>query len=92
MSKLPHPAALLLLALLSCDKGDTGADSAPAAWRPDLACPGDVGCENNDGALRVGFGKQSITPICYESWIDVDENAEYNKNTDTFLDLSLIHI
>lgn len=86
MSKLPHPAAALLLTLLSCDKGDAGADSAPAAWRPDLACPGDVGCESNDGALRAGFGKQSITPICYESWIDVDENAEYNKNTDTFLD------
>ncbi|MCB9779967.1 MAG: neutral/alkaline non-lysosomal ceramidase N-terminal domain-containing protein [Alphaproteobacteria bacterium] len=88
--------SLLLLPLLGCkDKasGDTGAgdtagadDTGTAAWRPDLVCPGDAGCESNEGTLQAGAAAVSITPTCFESWEDADDNGTYSKSSEVFHD------
>ena len=67
---------------------DKAADSAAAdAWRPDIVCPGDAGCESlGDGQLYAGAAALVITPTCYESWEDLDENGEYDRSDESFFD------
>jgi len=82
---------LLFLAGCNGDKSagaDTaaGADSGEGAWRPDLVCPGDAGCEDNTGALQVGAAAVVVTPDCFESWTDLDGNGEYDSSEEAFLD------
>ncbi len=79
----------LLVAAAGCKgKGDeTGAvDDTGEAWRPDLVCPGDPGCETNEGPLEAGAAAEPITPTCFESWEDLDGNGEYDSSTEAFLD------
>jgi hypothetical protein len=79
----------LCLILPACDpeKGlDTGDEGA---WRPDLACPGDPSgvCDEVAGStLEAGAGLASIVPACFESWTDLDGNAEYHASSESFLD------
>ena len=85
------PTLLFLPALLSAchrDKDDDSAtiDTAPPGWAPDLACPGDAGCERGDGALSAGAAKRAITPTCFETWEDLDGNGEYDASAESYFD------
>ncbi len=51
---------------------DTADDGA---WRPDLVCPGDAGCASAGGPLEVGAAAVSITPDCFEQWLDCGEDG-----------------
>ena len=64
----------------------TTEDTREADWRPELVCPGDAGCATADGSLRVGAAKVDITPTCFEDWVDLDDNAEYDRYTEEFRD------
>jgi hypothetical protein len=73
MARLGLIAALLGWACGSdggkANGGDTaGTDDGP--WRPDLVCPGDAGCASGDGQLEAGAAAVSITPECFEQWLD----------------------
>ena len=67
---------------------DKSEDSAgPVDWRPDVVCPGDAGCESlGDGQLYAGASALSITPTCFESWEDLNDNGEYERNNESFFD------
>jgi hypothetical protein len=67
---------------------DKAGDSAvDAAWRPDVVCPGDDGCEDlGDGVLYAGASALPITPTCFESWEDLNSNGEYERNDESFFD------
>ncbi len=77
----------LVPALLpACGKGgDTGV--AEAEWTPELACPGDTSgiCDGADGALSAGAAAVTITPTCFESWTDLNGDAQWGDGED-FLD------
>jgi hypothetical protein len=74
------------------DDGGGSADdtAAPAAYAPDIFCPGgpseDGACESNDGALHAGAAKVSITPTCFETFEDLDGDAEWDWDDEAFLD------
>ena len=68
------------------DKGSSDSGSTEVAWRPALVCPGDVGCESNEGTLRVGAAGRVINPTCFESWEDLDADGWYDKNEESFFD------
>lgn len=80
------------LALIACQRDedksgdDTAGDSGEEAWRPDLVCPGDEGCETADGPLSVGASALSITPTCWEAWEDLDGNGEYDLTEESYYD------
>ncbi len=83
------------LTLLACNGGDKGAtsdsgaatdDTGAGSWRPDLVCPGDAGCETNEGQLSAGASSLSITPLCFEDWNDLDGNSEYDSSDESFND------
>lgn len=89
MTALP---ILLLPAALStsCGKqGDSGSGAddtgGPTGFSPDLYCPGSAGCADADGPLSVGAAAVPITPTCFESWEDLDGDAEQDDE-DAFLD------
>ncbi len=69
----------------SAGTGTSGEDSA-AASPLRLACPGAEGCADNDGPLRAGAAVVDLTPACWESWLDGDENGEYRGEADVFYD------
>lgn len=72
----------ILLASCTQDAQDSG-----GPWVPDVvACPGGPGCEDADGPLRAGAAAVDITPRCYESWLDLDDNATYSRSKDEVLD------
>ncbi len=82
-------ATILLVTALSLACKPDPEDSAPAAWRPDLSCPGDPSgaCDPVDGAaLLAGAAKASILPDCYEVWLPEDDDYMYTEGTDAFLD------
>ena len=84
-----RPVALLsLLVACNTDKGamDTAPGDSASAWRPDVVCPGDAGCETNAGVLMAGAAALPITPTCFEGWVDSDGNAEYHESSEEFLD------
>ena len=55
----------------SGDKTDGDTAGGPdGGWRPDLVCPGDAGCVSGEGALEAGAAAVSITPTCFEQWLD----------------------
>ena len=93
---MPLPTALLALSLLACkdkDGDDSGSptdggatDGGTEAWSPDLHCPGDSACPDATGALSVGAAKVSITPTCFETWEDLDGNAEWDDDSEPYLD------
>ena len=104
-----HAAFLFAMALfLSCDNsgdddstaGDDDAgddDSAnPEEHYPTLFCPGDPSgiCEaSEDLTLYAGAASVSITPLCWETWNDINENDEYGVSQgDTYNDCGCDHL
>jgi hypothetical protein len=67
------------------DKAGGGGETGDA-WRPDLVCPGDAGCETNEGAFQAGAAALPITPTCFESWTDLDGSLTYSSSQDSFND------
>lgn len=94
------PAALAALAL-SCagekgdPQGDSGAaDSGEGGGAPrelDRLCPGDAGCEGNEGPLRAGVAQRDLTP-CFETWEDTEGDATYRATEDPFHDCGCDHL
>ncbi len=66
----------------------SGTATTSPAWAPDIYCPGDPSgvCDDAAGTLHVGAGAVDITPACFESWEDPDENGEWDWNSEAFLD------
>jgi hypothetical protein len=76
----------MMVVACSGDK-DSGGPAADAPWRPELVCPGDAGCESlGDGQLHAGAAARAITPECYETWDDLDEDGEYSSSDEPFYD------
>jgi hypothetical protein len=88
MNAMNRWMALSLLTGMGCsgDKNSDDTSSADVGWRPALVCPGDVGCESNEGALMAGAARRDITPTCFESWEDVDGDGWYDKSEESFFD------
>lgn len=99
MRFIPRPAVFLATTLFACSGGKSGPvdtsgggggdgadDTAAAAWRPDLVCPGDEGCAENDGPLHAGASAKVVTPPCFEQWEDLDGNGEWSRSDEPFLD------
>jgi hypothetical protein len=84
-------AAALVAALVlpGCD-GDDGTETpAPAGWQPELVCPSasNPACAPVASApLRAGAAARSITPACFESWVDLNGDAEWATGEEVFLD------
>lgn len=88
--------ALLMVLALGAGCGDDGAGAPDAGTHdagieggpidpfPELACPGDPGCEEGGSAvLRVGAGRADITPDLtqYETeWTDLDEDSHWDND------------
>lgn len=71
------------------DTATTGDDTGePAAYAPEIWCPGGPSgtCETADGALSAGAAAVSITPECFESFDDIDQDGEWDYNDEAFLD------
>ena len=77
---------LALLGLLLGCRDKAGEETGQTAWRPDVVCPGDAGCESAEGPLLVGAAALAITPTCYETWEDLDGNGEYDRSTESYFD------
>lgn len=76
----------LLLACTSEKKQDTGT-FVEQAWRPELVCPSDEGCDPVENApLFAGAALRPITPTCFETWDDLDDDEEYKSSQDIFYD------
>jgi hypothetical protein len=56
---------------------DSGVDDSGSvsAWRPDIVCPGDPQCATGEGPLEAGASAVSITPTCFEQWLDCGEDG-----------------
>ena len=63
---------MTLLLLLSCTRGDDTGEPVVRAWEPFIAVSG-------EGALRAGAGAFAITPECFEGFVDLDEDGEFDK-------------
>lgn len=67
-----------------------GGDEEEPGWSPELYCPGDPSgvCDALPGTpLLAGTASRSVVPTCYESWVDLDDNATYAAGEgETFLD------
>ena len=81
-------SAAVLITGLACqgDPAPQDSGSGDQAWRPSLVCPGDLGCESNEGTLRVGAAGRVITPTCFEGWEDLDGDGWYDKSEESFFD------
>jgi hypothetical protein len=73
---------MLLLALLSCTR-DEPTDTADQGFQPETFCPGSEGCEDGSGDLSAGAASVVITPPCFESWVDLDGDAELDAGEET---------
>lgn len=69
------------------DSGGDGGEEGPFS----VDCPGSAGCESNEGPLMAGAAVRDVTP-CFEQWVDVDEDDEYRRSTDEFLDCGCDHL
>lgn len=80
------PHVVLTIALLASCKGEAPDTGEP--WRPTLACPGDpaADCPDNEGALSAAAAAVTITPTCFEDWVDLDDNQRFSNSRDEFLD------
>ena len=76
--------SLLMILSLSCQKD--AAEDTVGPQRPDLVCPGDLGCEDADGPLQAGAAAVSITPQCFETWSDLDGDRRYKVSKDEYED------
>ena len=72
-------ALAALVFVISCDASTdskpSDADTAAEPWRPTVVCPGDAGCADADGELEVGAAAVSITPTCFERFLDCGEDG-----------------
>jgi hypothetical protein len=76
-----------LFFLLSCSNDKSTDSSVEAGWKPQLVCPGDIGCESlGDGGLQAGASAKTITPICFEKWDDLNQDNVYKASQDVFFD------
>lgn len=90
----PLLASGLLLATGCGD--DTGGDGQDDAGAPDSGiqlasqhCPGDPSCpDEGDNTLLAGAAVVDVTPDLKEgpTFVDVDENGEYDKSVDSYTD------
>ena len=54
----------------------TAVDSGETlGWRPTLFCPGDPQCPTAEGNIEVGASAVSITPTCFEQWLDCGDDG-----------------
>lgn len=53
---------------------------------PDLTCPGDAGCGQASGALRVGVAARTITPTVMETYTDLNGNGNFDAKSEPFDD------
>lgn len=67
---------MLIWLALACTKTP---DDTATAYVPAVACPGSAGCESNSGPLFAGAAAVSITPPCFEEFVDLDGNAEWDR-------------
>jgi hypothetical protein len=76
------------LVLAACPKTEPDdSDTAPEVWAPDLACPGDVGCEEGVATdLLAGAAVRSIVPTCYETWTDLDGDWVFDRSDEAYED------
>lgn len=77
------PLLFLLPGLLVACKDRSNSDDSAAEWAPDAFCPGSPDCQSTEGALRAGAAVTSILPTCYESWVDLDGDAELDDDEQT---------
>ena len=80
----------------SAPGGGGSADTAPAEdsgtatgpWTPALFCPGDPSgvCDSAEGSLWAGAAKVDITPTCFEDWIDLDADGEWDYSEEEYRD------
>lgn len=89
-------ALLPALLLISCHRDKAATDdtteTGEGAWRPDLVCPGDAGCETAEGDLQAGAAALTITPTCWETWEDLNENGELDSSSESYLDCGCDHL
>ncbi len=81
---------LLLLPLAGCPGGDDDDSAADVEHYPTVFCPGDPSgmcAPGGDQTLYAGAAQRSLTPTCWETWNDVNDNEEYGVSQgDTFDD------
>ncbi len=66
----------LLVSVFSCKKEEPETCVLPVnGWNPDFQCPGDPNCCTAEGPLLVGASAFSITPTCFEGWLDCGEDG-----------------
>ncbi len=63
---------MTLLLLLACTRGEDTSEPVRPPWEPFIAVSG-------EGVLRAGAGAVTITPECFESFVDLDEDGEFDK-------------
>ena len=89
MSRIQVTVGLVFVLIISGCKGDDD-DSAAEDQYPDIYCPGDPSgsCDpSDDQTLYAGAAKISITPQCWETWNDINDNQGYGVTQgDTFND------
>lgn len=80
---------MLIWLLISCtsDKNQDTGVIIDMGWKPELVCPSDEGCADVEGAiLFAGAAAKTITPTCFESWEDINDDEEYKSSQDIFFD------
>jgi hypothetical protein len=65
---------LFTIILVACGKSQELTTDTAEGWRPDVVCPGDAGCLSGEGELSAGAAAVSITPTCWEKWLDCGED------------------
>jgi len=66
---------LLTVMLVACGKAQDPIADTGEGWRPDVVCPGDAVCRSGEGVLAAGAAAVSITPTCWEQWLDCGEDG-----------------
>ena len=87
-------ALLLPPMLLACD-GGTPEEVPDAGWQPEFSCPNDNNPDclpSGDTSLRAAAAVRSITPTCFEQWVDLDGNAFWDERAESFLDCGCDHL
>lgn len=68
-------SVLLVSACGGKSDSESSLDTAAAGWRPTVVCPGDAGCTSATGELEVGASAVSITPTCFEVFLDCGDDG-----------------
>jgi hypothetical protein len=73
----PEDPSMLIWLALVCTKTP---DDTAAAYVPAVVCPGSAGCESNGGPLYAGAAAVSITPPCFEEFVDLNGDSEWDRD------------